>query len=257
MNTMLIPKVARRYDRTDSTNAVAIRAINAGEQWPDGAVIMADEQTDGRGQGANRWHTTPGANLTLSCVVYPDHLTVDRLFALTQITGLAVVQTVAHFLPAGLAAIIKLKWPNDVYVGDHKIAGILVQNGLRGRNVSWSVLGIGLNVNEVDFPSELAATATSPALLTGAPLDREVVLAYLLERLAANYEYTHPSRARDLDARYKALLYRLDLPGRYHEVATGENFFAVLRGVNHAGQLRLELATGGERVFSLREVRFI
>lgn len=218
---------------------------------------MADAQTAGRGQGPNRWHASHGANLLLSLIVYPDHLSVDRLFVLTQLSGLAVADTVRQFLPAALADTVRVKWPNDVYVGDRKIAGILVQNGLRGKAVSWSVLGIGLNVNEQDFPPELSATATSLFALLDQAVDRQLVLAALFANLSAYYNLTHPDRLRQLETAYHQQLYRLNLPGRYREVATGETFFAILRGVDQSGQLRLERAEGGERVFSLREVRFV
>jgi len=257
VNTSLFPKVAFHYELTEGTNAAAVREINGKTPPPLGTVFLADAQSAGRGQGTNRWHATPGDNLTLSMVVYPDHLAVTRLFALTQLTGMAVAETVAHFLPAPLAATVRLKWPNDVYVGNQKIAGILVQNGLRGSAVSWSVLGVGLNVNETDFPVELRSSATSLRLLTGEGLDKRAVLDFLLARLAANYAFTHPARLTALGASYHRLLYRLNAPGRYLDVESGERFFAVVRGINEAGQLRLELAEGGERVFSLREVRFV
>lgn len=257
MNTTLFPKVAFHYELTDGTNAAAMRAIAGKEPPSPGAVFLAEAQSAGRGQGANHWHATPGANLTLSMVVYPDHLAVARLFALTQLTGMAVAETVAHFLPAPLAATVRLKWPNDVYVGDQKIAGILVQNGLRGSTVSWSVLGIGLNVNETDFPVALQKTATSLRLLAGDKLDKTAVLDFLLGRLADSYAFSQPSQLTALGEAYHRLLYRLNVPGRYLDVESGERFFAVVRGVNGAGQLRLELAEGGERAFSLREVRFV
>lgn len=254
---MLIPKVARRFEELESTNAAVIGALNAGEELADGAVFLTAAQTAGRGQGTNHWFTSPGANLTFSMATYPDHLSVGRLFALNQLSSLAVADTVKYFLPDGLAAAVRLKWPNDVYVGEQKITGILVQNGLRGSTVSWSVIGIGLNVNETSFPENLRKTATSLAILTGRDFDLEAVMNYLLERLAANYELTKPGLLRDLEDRYHQQLYRLNVPGRYQLVESGENFFAVLRGVNEAGQLRLELAEGGERMYSLREVRFI
>lgn len=257
INTSLFPKVARHDSVTDGTNAAAIRAIAAGEYLPAGTVFRADAQTAGRGQGENKWHASPGANLLLSLIAYPDHLAVDRLFVLTQLSGLAVADTVRHFLPAGRADTVRLKWPNDVYVGRQKIAGILVQNGLRGAAISWSVLGIGLNVNEAAFPESLRPTATSLALLLGGAVDREAVLVTLLANLAVRYEQTHPDRLPSLEADYAQQLYQLNEPGRYEEVETGENFFAILRGVDRAGQLRLELAEGGERVFSLRQLRFI
>ncbi|WP_187270991.1 biotin--[acetyl-CoA-carboxylase] ligase [Neolewinella aurantiaca] len=257
MNTKLIPKVARHFEELESTNNAVIRALNAGEEIVNGAVFISDAQTAGRGQGTNHWFASPGANLTLSMAAYPDHLSVSRLFALNQLSGLAVADTVKKFLPEGLAAGVRLKWPNDVYVGQQKIAGILVQNGLRGSSVSWSVIGIGLNVNENSFPESLQQSATSLALLTGHNFNLQEVLAFLLERLAANYQLISPDLLRELNERYHQELYRLNVPARYQLTEGGENFFAVLRGVNEAGQLRLELAEGGERVFSLREVRFV
>jgi len=253
---MLIPKVARRFEVLESTNTAIIKALNAGDEIVNGTVFLSSAQTAGRGQGTNSWHASPGANLTLSMAAFPDHLSVDRLFALNQVSGLAVADTVKYFLPDGLAASVRLKWPNDVYVGKQKIAGILVQNGLRGNTVSWSVMGIGLNVNENKFPEDLQRTATSLALLGGHNLELEEVLNFLLQRLAANYNFLQPGLLQELDQRYHQELYRLNVPSRYQLVETGVNFFAVLRGVNAAGQLRLELAEGGERVFSLREVRF-
>ena len=257
INTTLFPKVAHHYAETDGTNAEAMRAISGSEPPPPGAVYRADDQTAGRGQGTNSWHATPGDNLTFSMVVYPDHLAVDRIFALTQLSGLAVAETAAHFLIPKLAATVRLKWPNDVYVGDQKIAGILVQNGLRGSSVSWSVIGIGFNVNETNFPKELENKATSLAQLTGTTFSTDEVLDFLLARLAHNYQLSDPRRLTELGSRYQGLLYRHNLPGRYQEVETGTYFVAVLRGVNDIGQLRLEMAEGGERVFSLREVRFV
>jgi BirA family biotin operon repressor/biotin-[acetyl-CoA-carboxylase] ligase len=254
---MLIPKVARHFEELESTNAAVIRALNVGEEVANGAVFLTDAQTSGRGQGTNSWYATPGANLTFSMAAYPDHLAVERLFALNQLSSLAVADTVKRFLPDELATTVRLKWPNDVYVGKQKIAGILVQNGLRGSTVSWSVIGIGLNVNETNFPENLKETATSLALLAGRNFDLKGVLDYLLERLADNYKLTNPGLLWELDNRYHQQLYRLNVPGRYQLVENGVNFFAVLRGVNEAGLLRLEMAEGGERVFSLREVRFV
>ena len=257
VNNKLFPKVARRFEVLESTNAAVIRALNAGEAIGNGAVFISNAQTAGRGQGTNQWHASPGANLTLSMAAFPDHLAVDRLFALNQLSALAVGETAKHFLPNHLATEVRLKWPNDVYVGKQKIAGILVQNGLRGSAVSWSVIGIGLNVNEKNFPESLQQSATSLALLANQTFDLEEVLAFLLERLAANYELLRPTLLRELGQRYHQELYRLNVPASYQLTESGENFFAVLRGVNEAGQLRLELAEGGERAFALREVRFV
>lgn len=256
INTPLFPKVARRYDSIPSTNLAAITAINAGEALLPGTVFWADAQTEGRGQGGNRWHSSPNTNLSLSIICYPDHLPVDQLFALTQATAIAVAETAAAFLPSEKAEQVQIKWPNDVYVGDRKIAGVLVQNGLRGNRVAWSVIGIGLNVNEQEFPAELKNTATSLQLLTGKEYDREEVANYLFTAFAKAYELTGQAKARDLSTRYHQQLYRKGISAPYEEVITGTSFFATLKGVDNIGRLRLHTSSG-ERVFSLREVRFV
>ena len=256
MNTKLFPKVARWYDTLASTNEAAIQDINAGKGADAGAVYWTEEQSKGRGQGNNRWHASSAANLTISIVAYPSHLPIDRLFALTQLTGLAVADTVRHFLPER-AVEVTLKWPNDVYVGTQKIAGILVQNGLRGSNISWSVFGIGLNVNEIDFPPELAATATSLRLLAGTDFDREAVANQLFSAFSKAYELTSPTRLPELDQAYHQSLYLKNTPAQYRHAETGELFTAIIRGVAPTGQLRLEMVDGRERLFSLREIGFL
>lgn len=256
MNTKLFLKVARWYDTLASTNEAAIRDINAGKGADAGAVYWTEEQSKGRGQGNNRWHASPAANLTISIVAYPSHLPIDRLFALTQLTGLAVADTVRYFLPER-AAEVSLKWPNDVYVGQQKIAGILLQNGLRGSKISWSVFGIGLNVNETDFPPELTTTATSLRLLAGRDFDREAVAQQLFSAFSKAYELTSPARLPDLDQAYHRSLYLRDVPATYREIATGNIFTARIRGAAPTGQLRLEMTDGREQLFSLREVGFV
>jgi BirA family biotin operon repressor/biotin-[acetyl-CoA-carboxylase] ligase len=218
---------------------------------------VADEQTAGRGQGSNAWFATPGANLSFSLVCYPDHLSVDQIFALTQVPALAVAAVVRELIKPPVVAAVSLKWPNDVYVGDQKIAGILVQNGLRGKAIAWSVIGIGLNVNEVNFPSELTTVATSLRLLTGRQLDRQAVRDRLFEQLRLQYSLTTAAGMGQLQRDYHRQLYRLNLPGRYQRTNDNSTFFAILRGVAADGRLVLEHASGEEERFALREVRFI
>ncbi|MEM9259156.1 MAG: biotin--[acetyl-CoA-carboxylase] ligase [Bacteroidota bacterium] len=256
INTPLFPKVARRYESIASTNQAAITAINAGETLAPGTVFWADDQTAGRGQGGNRWFSSPNANLALSIISYPDHLLADRIFSLTQAAAIAVAETVVAHLPEEQASKVRIKWPNDVYVGDRKIAGILVQNGLRGSRVSWSVIGVGLNVNERAFPEALANTATSLFLLSGSQYDRDQVADSLFSAFSEAYLLTDPATTRELTIRYHEQLYLKGVPASYLAVATGHTFQAVLTGVDALGRLRLKTPTG-EQVFSLREVRFV
>jgi len=257
INTPPIPKVAHRYASLASTNAEAIRQLNAGAGAVAGAVYRTEEQSAGRGQGSNTWHATPGANLTLSVVLTPDHLAVANIFALVQLTGLAVAATARTFLPAALADDVRVKWPNDVYVRNQKLAGVLVQNGLRGRRVGWSVLGVGLNVNENDFPPTLQSSAVSLTQITGRLIDTDAVADELYRQLTRLYPMTaRPNLAR-LDAAYHQQLYRKDITSNFTLTANGQAFSGIIRGVNAAGQLRVEQPVGRESAFAVGEVRLV
>ncbi len=253
---MLVPKVARHFARLPSTNTALIEAVNTGQGLREGDVYLTDAQTAGRGQGANGWHTTPGKNLTFSLLLYPDHLAVDALFTLSRFTSLAIATTVRHLLGHEMANDVRIKWPNDVYVGDRKIAGILIQNGLRGSTVQWSVVGIGLNVNETDFPPALRPTATSLATLCGEPFLLETVRDHLFAKLAHFYTATYPT-SDSLEALYRNQLYLLGQPAPYLQLDTGERFRGIVRGVERDGRLLLERTDGSVEAFELRSLRLL
>lgn len=259
-NNQLLPKVSYRYDTLDSTNAAALASIGSDHPPAHGDVFLADAQTAGRGQGTNHWHSSPGANLTLSLVIHPDHLTADRLFSLSQMTALAIAETVKFFVGAELADSVSVKWPNDVYVGNKKIAGILVQNGLRGSKVSWSVAGIGLNVGERNFPAKLETLATSLLLLTGQRHQNDVVRTKLFAYLTRLYNFTdshfQPEQYNLNDA-YHEHLYRKDVVSPFLLTATGQEFEGIIRGVDQFGRLRVEQKVGRESLFSVGEIKLI
>lgn len=254
MKTAFYPFLDRLFPSVGSTNVTLIADLSRPEGVPTGTVYRAVDQTAGRGQVGRGWHSTPGDNLTLSVLARPDRLAVDRLFALNQVAGLAVANTVSEVL--GEAAAVRLKWPNDVYVGDRKIAGVLVQNGLRGKHVGWSVWGIGLNVNEVNFPAELTTTAISLRLLTGRAHDLEAVQDRLFAALAAAHGLLEPGQRRELDRRYEQRLYRRGQDTAFTALTTGRRFRATVRGVDAGGRLLLSEAGGPPEAYALRELRW-
>lgn len=162
---------------TRSTNDDAMAAARAGA--PHGATFVADEQTAGRGRRGHRWSSSPGESLTFSVLLRPA-LTLERLSALTLAVGLAVRDAVAP----RVAAPVLVKWPNDVLVQEKKLAGILVESQLSGGALSAVVIGIGINVAAHELPEEIRDIATSLALSGATDLDREALLADLLEALA-------------------------------------------------------------------------
>lgn len=256
-NNCLKAKVSFRYDTLGSTNAAAVAALHGTAPPAHGDVFLSADQSAGRGQGSNRWHSSPGANLTLSVVLRPDDLAVDDLFRLSQFAALAVAGAVEGCLGGEATGAVRVKWPNDVYVGDRKIAGILVQNGLRGSRVAWSVVGIGLNVGETDFPAELKTKATSLRLLTGRTITPEAVLPELFGQLAAGYPHClpNPPAGVSLDEAYDGLLYRKDVATDFELTATGQRFTGIIRGVDGRGRLRVEQSVGRQSRFVVGEVR--
>ncbi len=166
---------------TGSTNDDALLAARSGA--PHGSVFVADEQTAGRGRRGHSWLAAPGADLLFSVLLRPK-LELPQTSALTLAIGLALRDAVSQ----RIASSAELKWPNDLLVSGKKLAGVLVESQLQGDRLQAVVVGVGLNVATREFPEEIAARATSLALLGAARLERELLLEDILEAIAARLE---------------------------------------------------------------------
>jgi BirA family biotin operon repressor/biotin-[acetyl-CoA-carboxylase] ligase len=162
----------------DSTNDLAKQL--AAEGAPEGTLILAEEQTVGRGRRGRAWHSPPGANLLFTVLLRPA-VQSDRVFALTMILVLAAMEALKRL--TGLAA--RIKWPNDLYAGRRKLAGILTEFSMTGRIVDWVALGLGLNVSW--YPEGLSAQATSILEETGTLLSRNRLLVETLREFEGSY----------------------------------------------------------------------
>ena len=212
---------------TGSTNDNALLAARAGA--PHGSVFVADEQTAGRGRRGNAWLAAPGESLLFSVLLRPK-LELSQCSAFTLAVGLALRDAVGPLLsdPA------QIKWPNDLYVNDKKLAGILVESQLQGDQLQAVVVGIGLNVTTRDFPPEIAARATSLALLGAHELEREWLLQEVLNALALRLaEYQQTGVAEILDELNAADALR----GKRVRVDAREGLG---RGLDEQGRLLLE-----------------
>lgn len=242
-------------DSIDSTNSEALRRL---PELPSGTVLAAREQTAGRGQRGNRWFSEPGRNLTFSIVLKDLPLPASEAVKLNYLASLAVA---SYLESRGVGAAIK--WPNDIYVEGRKICGMLIENTLspEGR-LAASVLGIGINVNQLQF-SRLA-NATSLALCTGkaydVPAELDAFLAVfeaLLPRLAESADDRAPGAASLREA-YAARLFRRGLPARYHDLLRDREFTGIIRGVDPEGRLHLTDSDAGEdRFYRFKEVGYI
>ncbi|MCB9355233.1 MAG: biotin--[acetyl-CoA-carboxylase] ligase [Lewinellaceae bacterium] len=276
-NTLFIGKVYHRFDQLPSTNDHAAELI-AKSTPPEGTVIRAASQTAGRGQFGSRWESAAGKNLTLSVILYPDWLEAGAQFHLSMATALALHDTVysivqnlpdesllkagepstVYRLPSTVhrpPSTVKIKWPNDLYLGDRKAAGILIQNSLSGAHLQSSILGIGLNVNQTEFDPSLPNPG-SLASAYGRLFDLETVADTLLEYLERRYLQLKAGQRQEIRADYEDRLYRLDTPAQFAR-KDGSVFAGTVRGVGTDGRLRVEKESGETDIFDLKEIRFL
>lgn len=233
------------HQETTSTNDLAASAT-----YGHGDIIIADAQTKGRGQRGNSWNSTPGENLTFSLVIQPDHLQAEEQFYISKIISLSLVETLAAY---GTQA--SVKWPNDIYTGDRKIAGVLIENDLMGACIKKSIAGIGLNVNQRLFDPGLP-NPTSMTLEKGDRYDRADVLKTFIISFRKFYDNLLHGKKKSIDSSYAAALYRKEGVHSFRE-PSGELFQAHIREVWPTGDLVLERSDGTVKNYLFKEVEFI
>lgn len=249
LNTLFVGNVVQHFEVISSTNAYAIDLL-AKTTPSEGTVISAGFQEAGRGQIGSSWTATAGKNLLLSVILYPKWLAARQQFSLSQAVSLAVADTISTL--SGKQA--QVKWPNDVYLEDKKLAGILIQNSLSGAYLQWSVVGVGLNVNEANFPPVLKK-AGSLRLNTGQEQDLEQVQHLLFQRLEHRYLQLK-SNPRIIKADYLRYLYRYQEWHPFVDPSTNQEFAGQIIGVQENGKLAIQKADNSVQYFDLKEVQF-
>ena len=220
------------------------------EKYREGDVVWADFQTAGRGQRGHEWHSRKGENLTFSVVLEPTFVPIAEQFAVSEVVALSLVDMLAEY---GIEA--KIKWTNDIYVGDRKLVGILIEHSLAPTSLRRTIVGVGINVNQTEFDASLP-NPVSMAQLLGKELDAKEVLQRFLNCLQENYEHLREGGAKSLHNRYNELLYRKN---EYHTYAlpSGEKFQAKIVGTAPSGALRLENEDGRAKDYLFKEVEFV
>lgn len=244
-------------DEIDSTNNF-LRHLDTPDDYQM-TLVTAEYQTAGRGADTNRWESAKGENLLLSLRVKPANLPVSRMFVLSETTALAISDVLGAFLsltsPKGGRGVC-IKWPNDIYYGDSKVAGILIENDLQGSRVQRSTIGIGINVNQRRFLSD-APNPRSLADIVGHDVERRLVLEQFMERFTHLFGQIEDGRPEALDAlheNYKNHLYRF---GEEHTYSDKDGTFrATLTDVEPSGHLILRDTNGSLRRYAFKEVKW-
>lgn len=239
--------------QTASTNSLM---LSQAPGLAHGTVIFTPCQTAGRGQRGNRWLAAPGQNATFSMLLRPASLAARDQFVVSEVASLAVCDTLSSL--SGRDD-LRVKWPNDVYCGDRKICGILIENSLRGVEVDYAVVGIGINVNQREF-DPYAPNPTSLALIARGEFDPVGVMAEVcrrIERQWAGFEADPAGVRVEVHRRYVNRLYRHD--GGFYPFALpdGTAFDACIAGVEPDGTLGLRLADGTVNTYAFKQVQHI
>lgn len=237
-------------DSLDSTNNEITRRLDRGPVPEHGEIIAAVEQYAGKGLSDNTWTSDPGMNLTFSFLIRPAFIKATQQFYLNIFVSLGVCQFVHDLFPE---MEVRIKWPNDIYVGKQKIAGILISHAVSGTDIMHTVVGIGLNVNQTDFPAGLP-NPVSMKQLAGKQFDISSVLNEL--NLALNHSWQNLSAARLVEIRneYESVMFGY---GKWmsfrHE---SKVITARIKGVSEIGLLQLEDSAGDILECDLKEIAY-
>jgi BirA family transcriptional regulator, biotin operon repressor / biotin---[acetyl-CoA-carboxylase] ligase len=234
----------------DSTNNFLKQLASNSKPVIEGTVIMAENQTAGRGQQQNGWHAEPGKNLTFSLLLKPSFLPITQQFDLVRAVSLGVFDALHSLLGDGL----KIKWPNDIYYGNRKLGGMLIENMIQGGQIKNAIVGIGLNINQQTFPDYLP-NAISVKQILQQDYDLKTLLSDICRHIEAYYLNLKAGKILFVRETYLTRLYWLNEQKEYK--SKDGQFAGTIKSVRDNGILVVENNKHEELEFSLKEIEFV
>ena len=242
-----------RSESIGSTNTY-LRDLNGGDSNYDYEVAVATFQTAGRGQKGNTWESEAGKNLLFSILAHPQGIKVQEQFYISEAIALAVSDSVIAFIGPEYADGVSVKWSNDIYWNDFKMAGILIENTLQGDRILDTVAGVGLDVNQEVFVSD-APNPISMRNITGREFDIDALLNDIVERFIGYMEAGTTELRNKTDKLYRDRLYRRE---GFHKFRDENGIFeACIEGIRPDGCLMLQTPAGQHRIYEFKQVQFI
>lgn len=235
-------------DETDSTNNYASRLISDGKAT-NGSLVLSTYQKSGRGQRGNSWESAPGKNMLASIVLFPRFLPPGKQFYLSKSVSLALVEWLSR-----KATNVTIKWPNDIYVGNRKIAGILIETTILGNRFHSAVAGIGLNLNQEKFSPELG-NPVSLKMLTGKDFDATETALQLRDIFMEWYNKLESGYISEIDTAYHKNLFRMNKWAFFQR--DGKRFEARILGTGEYGHLIMEDRSGDQSAWMFKEIEFV
>lgn len=217
---------------------------------PSGTVVYTHNQTAGRGQRGNSWEAQPGKNITMSMLIHKPAVPVPLQFYISEAVAVAIVRVLNRYTPG-----FKVKWPNDIYHGDRKVCGILIEHVLGSVGISYTIIGAGININQTEFLSD-APNPVSLAQLTGEQYDVEALMREVCQEIESFTQFV-PEECLQLHDEYMSLLYRGD-GGEYpFALPDGTQFQAAIHLVLPDGTLQLRTRDGVISNYLFKEVKHL
>lgn len=235
-------------DSVSSTNSYASKLLKE-EKPVEGTIIIADDQVSGKGIGSNSWESEKGKNLTFSLILYPDFLDVSKQFMISKVIALGIQKYLAF-----KTRHISIKWPNDIYYNDKKIAGILIENSVTGSKINYTIVGIGININQTEFLSNAPNPISLKQILGDDSYlkDELVELVYHLSKYYNRLKYKH---IREIDREYLLNLYKYKVWSDYKN--QDMLFRGKITGVNEFGHLQVMTSENELKEFDRKEIEFV
>lgn len=231
---------------TESTNNLMKDYCKNGN-CEHGFAIYTDYQTKGKGQSGNTWESENEKNLLFSLIIYPNQIPIERQFIISQIISLSIIDVLKQY-----ANDFSVKWPNDIYWKDKKIGGILIENSIQGNSIKHSIIGVGLNINQREFPTHLP-NPVSLYQIIGNEVSRKEILDHILSAFLIALDTINLA---DLKQKYLKNLFRIEGTHPY-KTENKEEFIAKILDVETDGLLILETTNKEKKAFYFKEVQFI
>lgn len=232
---------------TNSTNRY-LRQLMQEKSLSKQVVVVADYQTKGLGQVGNYWESARGENLLFSLLLFPHEISLDSFFVLSQLVSLSIKQVLDKYTDE-----ITIKWPNDIYWKDKKIAGILIENDIASKEILQSIVGVGININQTDFQSDAPNPISLKQILHKEYEPFDILYDFLTAFQAMYLRFLH-GEEKTLSTMYRQSLYRGE---GYHPFEDEEGTFeARVSKVDSLGFLYLEDCEGRMRKYAFKEVRY-
>ena len=237
-----------KFDAVNSTNDLLLKWAES-KSTQNGSIIWALSQSEGKGQHGRVWESNTGENLTFSMLIRHNDMSVMEQFIFNKAISVALMKSLHVISPN-----FEIKWPNDIYLNGKKIAGVLIENSIKGKYIDYSVIGIGINVNQKAFSKNLE-NASSIITETGVEIELENLLYQVVDHIEYFINYIHRKQCRKILKIYLSNLFRKDTISVFKK--GNEQFNGIIRGVDEFGRIKIELENDEIVLFNNGEIKMM